>query len=108
MEKVKAFFKKVGSVIYDLFIASNRWMHLLVGGVIYVAMMAAIVIWTPYDPIPMQCCFGATLATLIAMCSKEYADKAHGGKFDWKDILAGVIVPIVLDVIVIALMLFGK
>jgi hypothetical protein len=106
MEKIKAFFKKVGSVIYDLFIASNRWMHLLVGGVIYVAMMAAIVIWTPYEPIPMQCCFGATLATLIAMCSKEYADKAHGDLFDWKDILAGVTVPIVMDIAIVAMMLF--
>lgn len=103
MEKVKAFFKKV----YDLFIASNRWMHLMVGGVIYVAMMAAIVIWTPYDPIPMQCCFGATLATLIAMCSKEYADKSHGGLFDWKDVLAGVTVPIVGDIAVVAMLLFS-
>ncbi len=107
MEKVKAFFKKVGSVVYDLFIASNRWMHLLVGGVIYVAMMAAIVIWTPYDPIPMQCCFGATLATLIAMCAVEYKDKAHGGVFDWKDILAGVTVPIVGDIAVVAMLLFS-
>lgn len=107
MGKVKAFFKKVGSVIYDLFIASNRWMHLLVGGVIYVAMMAAIVIWTPYDPIPMQCCFGATLATLIAMCAVEYKDKAHGGLFDWKDVLAGVTVPIVGDIAVVAMLLFS-
>lgn len=107
MEKVKAFFKKVGSVIYDLFIASNRWMHLLVGGVIYVAMMAVTAIFTPYDPIPMQCCFGATLATLIAMCASEYKDKAKGGKFDWKDILAGVIVPIVIDIAVVLMVVFG-
>jgi urea transporter len=106
MEKVKAFFKKVGSVIYDLFITSNRWMHFIVGGIIYVVMMAAIAIWTPYDPIPMQCCFGATLATLIAMCSKEYADKSHGGLFDWKDVLAGVTVPIVMDIAIVAMMLF--
>lgn len=101
MEKVKAFFKKV----YDLFIASNRWMHLLVGGVIYVAMMAAIVIWTPYDPIPMQCCFGATLATLIAMCSKEYADKSHGGLFDWKDVLAGVTPALFIDILVVIMII---
>lgn len=101
MEKVKAFFKRV----YDLFIASNRWMHLLVGGVIYVAMMAAIVIWTPYEPIPLQCCFGATLATLIAMCSKEYADKSHGGLFDWKDVLAGVTVPLLIDIAVVIMII---
>jgi hypothetical protein len=106
MEKVKAFFKKVGSVIYDLFIASNRWMHLLVGGVIYVAMMAAIAIWTPYEPIPLQCCFGATVATFIAMCASEYKDKAKGGVWDWKDILAGVTVPIAIDVLCMVLLLF--
>ena len=101
MEKIKAFFKRV----YDLFIASNRWMHLLVGGVIYVAMMAAIVIWTPYDPIPMQCCFGATLATLIAMCAVEYKDKAHGGIFDWKDVFAGVFVPMLIDLVVVIMII---
>lgn len=106
MKKVLDFFKKVGSVIYDLFIVSNRWMHFIVGGIIYVIMMAAIAIWTPYDPIPMQCCFGATLATLIAMCSKEYADKLHGGLFDWKDVLAGVTPALLIDIICIFLLLF--
>ena len=106
MKKFVDFIKKVGSVLYDLFIASNRWMHLLVGGVIYTVMMAAIVIWTPYDPIPMQCCFGATVATFIAMCASEYKDQAKGGVWDWKDILAGVIVPIVLDIIICVMMLF--
>jgi hypothetical protein len=106
MNKIKTFFKKVGSVLYDLFIASNRWMHALVGGVIYVVMMAAIVIWTPYEPIPLQCCFGATLATLIAMIASEYKDKAKGGKFDWKDVLAGVTVPIAIDILCMILMLF--
>ena len=101
MEKVKAFFKKV----YDLFIASNRWMHLLVGGVIYVAMMAAIVIWTPYDPIPMQCCCVGTMSVLIAMVASEYKDKAKGGKFDWKDILAGVTVPLLIDIAVVIMII---
>lgn len=41
------------------------------------------------------------------MCAVEYKDKAHGGKFDWKDINAGMIVPIVIDRIVILLMIFG-
>ena len=107
MEKVKAFFKKVGSTLYDLFIASNRWMHLLVGGVIYTVMMAAIVIWTPYDPIPMPCCFGATVATFVAMCASEYKDKEKGGLFDWKDINAGMLVPIVIDLLVCLMLLFG-
>ena len=107
MKKVLDFIKKVGAVLYDLYITSNRWMHALVGGVIMVAMMAAIVIWTPYEPIALQCCFGATIATLIAMCAAEYKDKAHGGAFDWKDINAGMLVPIVIDVLACLMLLFG-
>lgn len=106
MKKVLDFIKKVGEVLYDLYITSNRWMHALVGGVIMVAMMAATVIFTPYEPIPLQCCFVGTLGVFIAMCSAEYKDKAKGGVWDWKDILAGVIVPIVLDIIICVMMLF--
>ena len=105
MEKIKAFFKKIGSVLYDLFIDSNRWMHFIIGGIIYLVMMASIVIWTPYAPIPLQCCFGATIATLIAMCAVEYKDKAKGGTFDWKDILAGMFPAIFIDILAIILML---
>ena len=105
MKKFVDFIKKVGSVLYDLFIASNRWMHALVGGVIYTVMMAAIVIWTPYEPIPLQCCFGATVATFIAMCASEYKDKAKGGVWDWKDILAGVIVPLLIDIAVVIMII---
>ena len=107
MKKVLDFIKKVGAVLYDLYITSNRWMHALVGGVIYVAMMAATVIFTPYDPIPLQCCFVGTLGVFIAMCSKEYADKAHGGAFDWKDINAGMLVPIVIDILACLMLLFS-
>ena len=107
MKKVLDFIKKVGEVLYDLYITSNRWMHALVGGVIYTVMMAAIVIWTPYEPIALQCCFGASVATLIAMCAAEYKDKAYGGTFDWKDINAGMLVPIVIDVLACLMLLFG-
>lgn len=108
MKKVLDFIKKVGSVLYDLYITSNRWMHALVGGVIMVAMMAATVIFTPYDPIPLQCCFVGTLGVFVAMCSAEYKDKAHGGAFDWKDINAGMLVPIVGDILIIFLIIFSN
>ena len=105
--EMKKFFKQFGNNLYEWFISSNRWMHVLVGGVIMVAMMASISIWTPFDPIPLQCIFGATISTFITMCAMEYKDKAHGGRFDWKDINAGMIVPIIIDIIVILLMIFG-
>lgn len=101
MEKVKAFFKKVGSIMYDLFIASNRWKHLIAGGIVYLAVMVSMSIWTPFDPVAWQCAYGSTIATLIVMVALEYKDKAHGGLFDWKDILAGVISALVLDLVII-------
>lgn len=105
MEKVKAFFKKVGSVIYDLFIASNRWMHVIIGGIIMVFMCAATVIWYPYEPNPMQAMCVGTLSTFIAMCAVEYKDKTHGGLFDWKDILAGMTPALFIDILVIILLI---
>lgn len=105
MNKFKTFFKKVGSVLYDLFIASNRWMHFIIGGILMVVMMAATVIWYPYEPNALQAIFVATLATLIAMCSVEYKDKAHGGLFDWKDILAGMTPAIIIDILVVILLM---
>lgn len=105
MNKIKTFFKKVGSVLYDLFIDSNRWLHLIIGGVIMVVMMAATVIWYPYEPNALQAIFVATLSTLIAMCAVEYKDKAKGGLFDWKDILAGMTPAIVIDILIVILLM---
>lgn len=101
MEKVKAFFKKV----YDLFIASNRWMHMIAGGIIYIFMVAATAIWNPYDPDALQAIFVGTLATLIPMVAVEYKDKAHGGDFDWKDIIAGMTPPVLIDILCVILMI---
>ena len=101
MEKVKAFFKKV----YDLFIASNRWKHLIAGCIVYLAVMVSMSIWTPFDPVTWQCAFGSTIATLIVMVALEYKDKAHGGLFDWKDILAGVTVPLLIDIAVVIMII---
>ena len=101
MEKVKAFFKKV----YDLFIASNRWMHMIAGGIIYIFMVAATAIWNPYDPDALQAIFVGTLATLIPMVAVEYKDMAHGGDFDWKDIIAGMTPPVLIDILCVILMI---
>lgn len=101
MEKVKAFFKKV----YDLFIASNRWMHMIAGGIIYIFMVAATAIWNPYDPDALQAIFVGTLATLIPMVAVEYKDMAHEGDFDWKDIIAGMTPPVLIDILCVIMMI---
>ena len=105
MNKFKTFFKKVGSVLYDLFIASNRWMHFIIGGILMVVMMAATVIWYPYEPNALQAVFVATLSTLITMAAVEYKDLAKGGIFDWKDIFAGIAPALLIDILVIILLI---
>ena len=105
MKKFVDFIKKVGSVLYDLYIASNRWMHAIVGGFIYIFMVAATAIWNPYDPDALQAIFVGTLATLIPMVAVEYKDMAHGGDFDWKDIIAGMTPPVLIDILCVILML---
>lgn len=102
---MKQFFKKLFATIYDLFIDSNRWFQMLIGGFLMVFMMAVIVIWTPYDPIALQCVFGATAATLIAMVFGEYKDSVYGNPVNWKDILAGMTIPIIIDILALVLLL---
>lgn len=106
MKKILTFFKTFGQDLFEWFIASNRWLHLMIGGIIMIFMTAATVIWNPFNPNAIQAIFVGTLATFIIMCAVEYKDKAHGGKFDWKDINAGMLVPIVIDIAVVSMVLF--
>ena len=106
MKQILEFFKKVGSTLYDLFIASNRWMHFIVGGALMVLMCAATAVWYPYNPNPFQVLFVSTLSVLIAMCTAEFKDRSHGGKFDWKDVFAGVFPALFIDIVCMFLMLF--
>lgn len=106
MQKITDFFKKVGSVMYDLFIDENRWFQVMVGGMIMVAMMAAVVIWTPYEPNPLQCCFVATVAALISNIFAEYKSGSQKNKFNWKNVCAGMVVPVFIDIVSCVAMIF--
>lgn len=99
--------KKILNFLKDLYINSNRWMHFIVGGVITVFMMGLTVIWTPYNPIPLQAVSVGLFSNLIAMCAVEYKDKAKGGVFDWKDIIAGI-TPSLIIVLMVVIMLLCK
>ena len=99
--------KKIFNFLKDLYINSNRWMHFIVGGVITVFMMGLTVIWTPYNPIPLQAVSVGLFSNLIAMCAGEYKDKAKGGVFDWKDIVAGI-TPSVIVFLMVVIMLLCK
>lgn len=101
--KFKAFFKKLGASLYDWFIASNRWLHLMAGWVIF--LLTAIVIGLPMGAVvnPASMILGAYVATLFAMIGLEVKDKAKGGKFDWKDLNAGMFLG---NVLLIAYLIF--
>ena len=99
--------KKILNFLKDLYINSNRWMHFIVGGIITVFMMGLTVIWTPYNPIPLQAVSVGLFSNLIAMYAVEYKDKAKGGVFDWKDIVAGI-TPSVIVFLMVVIMLLCK
>ena len=97
--------KKIFNFLKDLYINSNRWMHFIVGGIITVFMMGLTVIWTPYNPIPLQAVSVGLFSNLIAMCAVEYKDKAKGGKFDWKDIIAGITPSLIIGILCVILLI---
>jgi hypothetical protein len=49
---------------------------------------------------------GAYVATLFAMIGLEVKDKAKGGKFDWKDLNAGMFLGNVLLIVLLISLLF--
>ena len=51
---------------------------------------------------------GAYVATLIAMISVEFKDKMKGGKFDWKDINAGMFLGNVLLIVYLIFLIIDK
>lgn len=97
--------KKILNILKDLFIDSNRWLHLIAGGIIMIFMTAVTAIWNPYNPNAIQAIVVATISTLITMCAVEYKDRAKGGVFDWKDIFAGMFPAICIDVLCVILMI---
>ena len=108
MEKLLNFIKMVGAVMYDLYITNKRWMYVIGGGFIMSVMMAVLTYCTSHAPLSSQCCYGATVATLITIVVAECKDMTYGGKLDWKDINAGMLVPILVDLAACVMLIFGK
>lgn len=87
---MKLYLKKLIENLNEWFIASNRWIHLIVGWGVYIIMAFAIGIWE-IEPNPGSVIVGSYVATLLVMAALEVKDKLKGGKFDWKDINAGML-----------------
>lgn len=80
----KEFFIKLFSNLKEWFVSRNRWHNLIAGCVIYLIM---ILIYRGSWPAML----GAYVSTLFTMLAVEYKDKAYNGKWDWKDINAGML-----------------
>lgn len=86
------------------FTSSNRTYHLLGGFAIMVAMMLA------FKVVSANYFHGAYIgfvASALTMLSLEFKDWKAGGIFDWKDIVAGMIVPTFISIVVLCEFIFG-
>ena len=87
---MRSIFQKIKTNLYDWFIASNRWLHLMLGWGIFIVLAFAIGL-----PQGMAICvasviLGSYVGTLLTMVAVEIKDKAKGGEFDFKDVNAGM------------------
>lgn len=77
---------------------SNREKHLIAGALIYAVMLGlCFVLSIQY----LKGTIIALVATLIAACAVEYKDKLWGGKFDWLDVVATILVPVIVSTILL-------
>jgi hypothetical protein len=77
---------------------SNREKHLIAGALIYAVMLGlCFVLNVQY----VKGTIIALIATLIAACAVEYKDKLWGGKFDWLDVVATILVPVIVSAILL-------
>ena len=75
---------------------SNRPKHLKVGVLAYATCM--IFFYIGYSELIFSSCF-STLIVAGLMMAVEYGQKTCGSKFDWLDVLAGCLVPLVLTAV---------
>lgn len=84
---------------------SNRPKHILCGLLVYDAMMA-LCLPIGVDPVPSSVI--SLTATLITAAAVDYKDKLWGGKFDWLDVAATVLLPTLVMITTIILVTFLK
>lgn len=101
-------------IMFNWLKESNRTSHLYVGFALWVLLMLlGIGILSLFEQvtdftdmqgtaIAMVCAILSDVAVFIAMCAVEYTQKYSGvGEWDWLDILAGCLIPVIITVIII-------
>ena len=75
---------------------SNRPKHLKVGSLIYAMWMLYMLY---FDSSLIFASVTALGAVFLAMASVDYGQRTAGSKFDWLDVLAGCLAPLVLTAV---------
>lgn len=91
------------SKFYYWLLEGNRWKHLFSGLVIFGLWYIA------FSLMGMDKILSGTsglVCVFVAMCSAEYAQKYAGGEWDWLNILAGCIVPIIVELLLFVSLFF--
>ena len=79
---------------------SNRPKHMKAGMLVFIAMLA-VCLTLGVGLIPSTVI--AFVATVIVAVAVDYKDKHYGNTFDWLDVLATVLFPVVITLVVLIL-----
>lgn len=79
---------------------SNRPKHMKAGMLVFIAMLA-VCLTLGVGLIPSTVI--AFVATVIVAVAVDYKDKLYGNTFDWLDVLATVLLPVVITLVVLIL-----
>ena len=79
---------------------SNRPKHMKAGMLVFIAMLA-VCLTLGVGLIPSTVI--AFVATVIVAVAVDYKDKLYGNTFDWLDVLATVLFPVVITLVVLIL-----
>jgi len=75
---------------------------LIAGGLIYAVMLGlCFVLNVQY----LKGTIIALTAAFITACAVEYKDKLWGGKFDWLDVVATILAPVIVSTILLIMSL---
>lgn len=88
---------KLFNLIKNWFNESNRKEHMYLGTVIYIISLLFCLILSISI---INCAIISTYTVLGCMVSVEYKDKLYGNKFDWLDIISGMIFPIIVSFVI--------
>ena len=80
---------------------SNHNKHLIAGLIILTISLLLVYTLTKNDYATLLI---SNFVVAACMATAEYKDKLYGGKFDWEDILAGMIPSIIADILYLVIL----